>query len=133
MVKISTHTTSTKCQYRPTISTDSARDCGMRPFTDMITVESSMTMPRVTCTPWKPVRVKKAEEAALVVKPMPSLTNFWNSKTWPEMNTEPSTAVVTSQSRRRMWSPRWMAETAITMVSDDISSTNDEIEVSSMS
>ena len=36
-------------------------------------------MPSVTWTPWKPVRVKKADDATLVVKPMPSLTKTVNS------------------------------------------------------
>ena len=31
-----------------------------------------MMMPTVTCTPWKPVSVKKLELNRLVVKPRPS-------------------------------------------------------------
>ena len=38
-----------------------------------------MMMPRVTCTPWKPVSVKNEDEAEFVVKPIPSFTKVWNS------------------------------------------------------
>src|SRR2546423_8462351 len=56
-VKIRIHTTSTKCQYKPTISTTSERSLGSRPRSDIMNNDISMTMPRLTCTPWKPVSV----------------------------------------------------------------------------
>ena len=49
------------------------------------------------------------------------------------MNVAPSRAVATSQMRSRWWSPRSMAATASTMVSELISSTNELIEVNGMS
>ena len=38
----------------------------------MPTIAISMMIPTVTCTPWKPVSVKKLELNRLVVKPTPS-------------------------------------------------------------
>ena len=49
------------------------------------------------------------------------------------MNTAPSSAVVDSHTRSRRSSPRWMAATASTMVSELISSTNELTEVNGMS
>ena len=45
----------------------------------------------------------------------------------------PIRAVAESHARRARWSPRWMAETASTMVSELIRSTNDEIDVNARS
>ena len=45
------------------------------------------------------------------------------------MKTMPSMAVASSQSRNRLWSPRWMAASASTMVNELISSTNELTEV----
>ena len=66
-VKMKIHTTSTKCQYRPTISTVSDRSLVSVPRSEEMSSDISMRMPRLTCTPWKPVRVKKADENGLVV------------------------------------------------------------------
>ena len=49
------------------------------------------------------------------------------------MKTDPSRAVVDSQTRRRRWSPRWMAATASAIDSELISSTNELTEVNGMS
>ena len=38
----------------------------------MATIAINMITPTETCTPWKPVRVKKLELNRLVVKPRPS-------------------------------------------------------------
>ena len=53
-VKITIQTMSTKCQYRPTISTGNAGSSGSRSANDIPMSDSSMKMPTVTCTPWKP-------------------------------------------------------------------------------
>ena len=41
--------------------------------------DSSMRMPMVTCAPWKPVSMKKAEPKGLVLSVRPSLKNSVNS------------------------------------------------------
>src|SRR5207244_1218807 len=60
-VKITIHTMSTKCQYKPTSSTVSARSTGSRPSSDIPYSDRSIRIPMVTCAPWNPVRVKKVE------------------------------------------------------------------------
>src|SRR5262249_57795873 len=58
-VNTTTHTTSTKCQYRPTLLR--MRDAGRRaksPASARPRTIARATSPTVTCRPWKPVRVK---------------------------------------------------------------------------
>src|SRR5581483_12041606 len=128
-VKITIHTTSTKCQYRPAISTTSAFSCGSLPRSDRFHSESSITMPSVTWTPWNPVSTKKLEPKGVVLMVRPSRMNEVNSYTWPEMNVAPRSAVASSHTRRRRLSPRWMAASASTIVSELISSTNELTDV----
>ena len=45
----------------------------------MATRLNNIRIPSVTCTPWKPVSVKKADDDTLVVKPMPSVMKTVNS------------------------------------------------------
>src|SRR6476469_7955537 len=60
-------TMSTKCQYRPIISTTSASLPGILPRLIMPTSAINMMMPTVTSTPWKTVSVKKLEPNRVVV------------------------------------------------------------------
>ena len=61
-VKMMIQITSTKCQYRPIISTVSDLLPGTLERFIMPTMDISMMIPTVTCTPWKPVRTKKLDE-----------------------------------------------------------------------
>jgi hypothetical protein len=63
----------------------------------------------------------------------PSPTNVVNSYTCPPRKAIPSSAVASSQTLERPTSPRWIAESASTIVSELASSTNDETEVNGMS
>ena len=54
---MNTQTRSTKCQYRPAISTPWA---GVRPIAVRMAVTIRITSPEKTCEPWNPVRTKKA-------------------------------------------------------------------------
>jgi hypothetical protein len=65
-------TMSTKCQYSPTISTGNAGSSDNDPRHDITTRISSIRTPTVTCTPWKPVSVKKVVPNTLVVIVSPS-------------------------------------------------------------
>ena len=70
-VKMTIHTMSTKCQYRPAISTASRvllRRAG--PASSGPRAISSQTMPIVTCAPWRPVSTKKrrAEQVRVEVQ-----------------------------------------------------------------
>src|SRR3972149_498687 len=49
------HTTSTRCQYKPTISTPSELSFPYRPFRAIAFRYASPRIPPVTCAPWKPV------------------------------------------------------------------------------
>ena len=71
-VKITIHTTSTKCQYRPAISTRSACCTPSLPCIDRPQSESSQMMPTVTCAPWRPVSTKKLEPKTFVLRARPS-------------------------------------------------------------
>ena len=48
------------------------------------------------------------------------------------MNVMPNSAVARIQMRNRRWSPRWIAASASTIVSELISSTNDVTDVNGM-
>ena len=48
------------------------------------------------------------------------------------MNVAPNSAVASNQMRRRRWSPRWMAASASTIVSELISKMNDVTDVNGM-
>ncbi len=48
------------------------------------------------------------------------------------MNVRPNKVVAMSQTRNRRWSPRWMAASASTIVSELISSMNDVTDVNGM-
>jgi len=89
-------------------------------------------MPIVTWAPWKPVRTKNVELNRLVSRDRPLRANSVNSKICPPMNTEPSSAVASSQMRSRRRSPRWMAARARTIVRLLMRSTNDDTDVNGM-
>jgi len=65
-VKMAIQTMSTKCQYRPHISTLS-ESCGPSlPRSASTQSESSQMTPPVTWAPWKPVSTKKVEPKRFV-------------------------------------------------------------------
>src|SRR5579864_9846533 len=71
-VKIRIHTISTKCQYRPAISTSSECSWCKRPLNECVTREASQNTPMNTWVPWKPVRVKKVDPSRLLLSVKPS-------------------------------------------------------------
>ena len=128
-MKITIHTMSTKCQYRPTISTGNDPSPGRRSTHDIETRPSSIKTPTVTWTPWNPVSTKKVVPNRLVESVSPSSWKSVNSYTWPPTNVSPSIAVASSHRRIRPGSPRCAEESARTIVSELASSTNDDTDV----
>ena len=104
----------------------------MRPCIERPQSESSQTMPTVTWAPWRPVSTKKLDPNRLVSRLRPSRVNSVNSKIWPPMNVAPNSAVAMIQIRKRRWSPRWIAASASTIVSELISRMNDVTDVNGM-
>src|SRR6266540_3317926 len=107
--------------------------------------DSSQSTPAVTWAPWNPVSVKKEEPKRFVLIVSPSCTNEVNSYAWKPRKVEPASAVIKSQSFEdaslRVHQPAFggsgrplfcTAASASTMNSEDISSTNVDIEVTGM-
>src|SRR5688572_14023861 len=78
-VKMTIHTMSTKCQYRPATSTLAASWTPSRPRRSRTRSVSSHATPMVTWPPWKPVSTKNVEPKRLVWSVRPSCTNSANS------------------------------------------------------
>src|SRR5262245_63189754 len=124
---------STKCQYRPTISTGNDASSGSLSAYENDTSDNSMRMPITTCAPWKPVSTKNVDPNRFVLRVSPSCTNVVNSYTCPPTNVIPRSAVAKSQMRIRPKSRFCAAASARTIVSDDPSNTNDDTDVYGMS
>src|ERR1700722_11235580 len=102
-VKTTIHTTSTKCQYRPTLR---SRCDGLRlksPAIDSASTMPSAMSPTVTCSPWKPVSVKNVVANRLLVRLMPPWYRARYSRAWPTMKTPPSAIVSASQTLALPW------------------------------
>jgi hypothetical protein len=101
----------------------------MRPDNESPIVDNNMMMPRVTWTPWKPVSVKNAEQDGLVgvAEPSRSRTRELVDLTGDEQRAQPRGGSQPCP-HGAVLAPL-AADTASTMVSELISSTNDDIEV----
>src|ERR1044071_2181366 len=139
-VKIAIQTTSTKCQYSAQMSISTASFVVRPRFESMANIVSSQSTPAVTCAPWKPVSVKNVDPNRFRRMVRPSCTNDVNSYAWKPRKVAPAIAVAISQKREL---PRMelayfglplfsTASSASTMNSDDISSTNVDIDVTGM-
>src|SRR5438874_4313687 len=120
-VKITIQTTSTKCQYRPLISTVVACALVSFPCSARTHSVSSHKTPTVTCAPCVPVSTKNVQPNRFVWSVRPLCTNSVNSSTWPPRNTSPSKAVENSQIFPHFMSPRCTAASASTIMRLDIS------------
>src|SRR5712664_1558705 len=107
------HTMSTKCQYRPQISTLS-ESCGPSlPRKARTHSERSQMTPPVTWAPGKPVSTKKVVPKRLVCRVRPRWTKCVNSKHWKPTKPEPNSAVMKSQTLAHFMSLRWTAAGAV--------------------
>src|SRR6266705_1352527 len=131
-VKITIQTTSTKCQYRPVISTVMALALPSFPCNARTHSVSSHKTPTVTCAPCVPVGTKSVRANRFVCSVRPLCTNSVNSITWPPRNTSPSSAVQNSQIFPHFMSPRCTAASASTIIRLDISRSNVLTDVNGM-